>query len=201
MGGRCIAVKPFGVCCRRDKHFENFSGSFRWAGLMPRCSRISKAASYPPLRPQCACQYLIMTFPSRSLLCWLLKPGAAGRADRDSCYISLPCSMVARGMARCYSPLLIYFLYTAAKLTLLCFGAFALLCPCAASTVVTRLQASATLPTPRPPTAHIWMGSLNMARRAAIRPRLGHGRVCRRYPQYALGGIEAAPHSHNLYCK
>ena len=100
--------------------------------------------------------------------------------------------------------LLIYFLiYSRKTLTLLCFGAFALpfLPLVLPSTVVTRFTSIGNLAdTSTAYRVHIWMGSLNMARDVLLSGLgSGMGVFAAVYPQYALGGIEAAPHSHNLY--
>ena len=107
-------------------------------------------------------------------------------------------------MARYYSRFCLYiFLYTAAKrLPCSALGRLPRLsAACAASTVVTRFTSIGNLAdTSTAYRVHIWMGSLNMARDVLLSGLgSGMGVFAAVYPQYALGGIEAAPHSHNLY--
>ena len=99
--------------------------------------------------------------------------------------------------------LLFLLIYSRKTVAALCFGLFAL--PFAPlvlpSSVVERFSSIGNLAdTSTAYRVHIWMGSLDMARDVFVSGiGSGMGIFSAVYPQYALGGIEAAPHSHNLY--
>ena len=100
--------------------------------------------------------------------------------------------------------LLIFFLiYSRRTVTVLCFGLLALpfLPLILPANIVERFSSIGNMAdTSTAYRVHIWMGSLDMAR-DCILSGLGSGMgvFSAVYPQYSLGGIEAAPHSHNLY--
>jgi Lipid A core - O-antigen ligase and related enzymes len=99
--------------------------------------------------------------------------------------------------------LIFFFVYSRRTVSVLCFGLFALpfLPLILPSSIVERFTSIGNLAdTSTAYRVHIWMGSLKMARDVFVSGLgSGMGIFSAVYPHYSLGGIEAAPHSHNLY--
>lgn len=207
--GRCIAVlmlSAFAVAAIGI--FENFFGqlSLNWIDA-EMFEDIEGRVVSTFANPNVLAEYLIMTLPiSLTALLAAKKPLARLAALVATVAISL-CLVYtwSRGawLGIIVALLICFLIYSRKTLTLLCFGAFALpfLPLVLPSTVVTRFTSIGNLAdTSTAYRVHIWMGSLNMARDVLLSGLgSGMGVFAAVYPQYALGGIEAAPHSHNLY--
>jgi len=157
--------------------------------------------------PNVLAEYLIMTLPFALTAFLTAKKPSARLAALIATLASVLCLVYtwSRGAwLGILIALVFYFLiYNRKTLSALCFGV--LLVPflplVLPQTVVTRFTSIGNLAdTSTAYRVHIWMGSLNMARDVFFSGLgTGMGVFAAVYPQYSLGGIEAAPHSHNLY--
>lgn len=157
--------------------------------------------------PNVLAEYLIMTLPfALTALLTAKKPSSrlAALIATGASALCLVYTWSRGAWLGIIMALLFYFLiYSRKTLSVLCFGLLGipflpLVLP---STVITRFTSIGNLAdTSTAYRVHIWMGSLNMARDVMFSGLgSGMGVFAAVYPQYALGGIEAAPHSHNLY--
>jgi putative inorganic carbon (HCO3(-)) transporter len=157
--------------------------------------------------PNVLAEYLILTFPfALSTLLSARRP-AARLASLIATGTSALCLIYtwSRGawLGLMLALLVFFLIYSRRTVMVLSFGLLAvpflpLVLP---STVVTRFTSIGNLAdTSTAYRVHIWMGSLDMARDVLFSGLgSGMGVFAAVYPQYSLGGIEAAPHSHNLY--
>lgn len=157
--------------------------------------------------PNVLAEYLILTLPFALATLLTARRPASRLAALIATFTSALCLIYtwSRGawLGLILALLVFFLIYSRRTVTVLSFGLLGvpflpLILP---STVITRFTSIGNLAdTSTAYRVHIWMGSLNMARDVLLSGLgSGMGVFAAVYPQYSLGGIEAAPHSHNLY--